>query len=412
MLEFLICSSVTILPDFLVRRYLQGKRIGQEINLFSVWYELRWGISTCVLLTVSLITMIFYYHPSTTAVNSFFRTITVVTEQVGRVEEVFVESGQTVREGQKLFTLDDAVQRAAVETAERRIAEVEAEFAIAEEQLASAEGRVEAAQSAVQQAQDELDTRSAVNERTGPGSIISERELERLAELVKGREGTLDAAQAELRAVKARLDILLPAQRASAQAQREEAEATLAKTVIHAEIDGTLEQFALKPGDIANPVLRPAGILIPDLSKRRTFQAGFGQITAQVLHVGMIAEITCSSKPFTIIPMVITEVQDVIAAGQFRPTDRLIDVQDRMRPGTITAGMKPLFEGQALDIPPGSTCIANAYTNNHARLQDPETGFFEGLFLHAVDTTGLVHALILRLQAIMLPVRTLVLSGH
>ncbi|MEL6197763.1 MAG: HlyD family secretion protein, partial [Pseudomonadota bacterium] len=70
MLEFLICSSVTILPDFLVRRYLQGKRIGQEINLFSVWYELRWGISTCVLLTVSLITMIFYFHPSTTNVNA------------------------------------------------------------------------------------------------------------------------------------------------------------------------------------------------------------------------------------------------------------------------------------------------------------------------------------------------------
>ena len=30
MLEFLLCSSVTILPDFLYRRYVQGKRVGRE----------------------------------------------------------------------------------------------------------------------------------------------------------------------------------------------------------------------------------------------------------------------------------------------------------------------------------------------------------------------------------------------
>jgi hypothetical protein len=41
MLEFLACSLVTILPDFLFRRYAQGKRIGHEIDIFSVWYELR-----------------------------------------------------------------------------------------------------------------------------------------------------------------------------------------------------------------------------------------------------------------------------------------------------------------------------------------------------------------------------------
>jgi hypothetical protein len=59
MLEFLLCSLLTILPDFLYRRYAQGKRIGREITLFSMWYELRWGITACVLLTLSLITVIF-----------------------------------------------------------------------------------------------------------------------------------------------------------------------------------------------------------------------------------------------------------------------------------------------------------------------------------------------------------------
>ena len=36
MLELLLCSAVTVLPDFLYRRYGQGKRLGREITLFSV----------------------------------------------------------------------------------------------------------------------------------------------------------------------------------------------------------------------------------------------------------------------------------------------------------------------------------------------------------------------------------------
>ncbi len=37
----------------------------------------------------------------------------------------------------------------------------------------------------------------------------------------------------------------------------------------------------------------------------------------------MIAEITCLSKPWTVIPMVVTSVQDFIAAGQFRGGEQL-----------------------------------------------------------------------------------------
>ena len=54
MFELLLCSTLTVLPDYLYRRYVQGKRIGHEITLFSVWYELRWGITLCLILTVSL----------------------------------------------------------------------------------------------------------------------------------------------------------------------------------------------------------------------------------------------------------------------------------------------------------------------------------------------------------------------
>ena len=110
--------------------------------------------------------------------------------------------------------------------------------------------------------------------------------------------------------------------------------------------------------------------------------------------------------------MVVTEVQHVIAAGQVRPTDTLIDAQQLTRPGSITVIMEPLYAGALNDLPQGGHCIANAYTNNHDKLQDPNIGALRWLALHAIDAVGIVHAVILRMQALLLPVQTLVLSGH
>jgi multidrug resistance efflux pump len=165
-------------------------------------------------------------------------------------------------------------------------------------------------------------------------------------------------------------------------------------------------------GDIVNPLMRPAGILIPDGAGRRSLQAGFGQIEAQIMKAGMIAEVTCVSKPFTVIPMAVTDVQEFIAAGQFRGGEQLIDVQNVTRPGTLLAFLEPLYEGGLDDITPGSTCIANAYSSNHDTIVAKDTSTIRRAVLHVVDALALVHALILRLQALVLPFRTLVFSGH
>jgi hypothetical protein len=83
MLELMICSLLTILPDYLLRRRFQGKRLGHEITFFTVWYELRWGITLCAMMTITLITLVFYYHPATNNVASFFRTVTILSESSG-----------------------------------------------------------------------------------------------------------------------------------------------------------------------------------------------------------------------------------------------------------------------------------------------------------------------------------------
>jgi multidrug resistance efflux pump len=410
MVEFFLCSLVTILPDYLLRRYFQGKRWGAGIDFFTVWYELRWGLTSCAILTVSLITVIFYYHPSTTNVSSFFRTLTILSGSGGRVVEVYVSNNQQVAAGDPLFRLDSANQTAAAETARAKIAEVEAALLVANSDLAAAIGVMAQAEASYRQTLDEL-TRKQDVRATAP-SAVSESEIERLENLLDLNQGAVDAADANKAAVEAKISTLLPAQRASAEAALEQANTVIAKLTVYAGVSGTIQQFTLRPGDYVNPILRPAGILVPSDAGRGRFQAGFDQLSAQVIHPGMVAEITCLSKPFTIIPMVVTEVQEVIAAGQVRPTDQLLDAQDRARPGTLTVYMEPLYAGQTDTVPPGSKCIANAYTNNHDRFEAGGLGVGQWLFYHMVDTVGVVHALILRIQALILPVQTLVFSGH
>lgn len=408
MLELLLCSLLTILPDYLYRRYRQGKRFGREITFFSVWFELRFGIISCLMLTVALITVIFYYHPSTSTATLYFRTMAILPETNGRVSEVNANFSAPVKKGDVIFKLDSSKQQAALETAKRKIAEVDAAMLAAQADILKTEGQIQQARSDYQQASDELDVKRELQKRN-PG-IVPQRDIEKLEVLLAGRQGTLDAATASKQSATIRITALLPAEKASAQAALDEAQVDLDKTVVRAGVDGRVEQFTLRPGDVVNPMMRSAGILIPE--GQRILAAGFGQIEAQVIKVGMVAEATCISKPWTIIPMVVTGEQDYIAAGQFRGGEQLLEAKQVLAPGTILAFLEPIYKGGLDDVTPGSSCVVNAYTSNHDLIASKETGAFKGFLLHAVDAVGIVHAMLLRIQALLLPVQTLVFAGH
>src|SRR5215467_2805010 len=405
MFETMFCSLFTLLPDYLYRRYVQGKRIGHEITIYSVWYELRYGITSCLMLTVLLITAIFYFHPSTTNVVGLYRAVPIVPEIGGRVAEVYVGVSADVAQGQPLFKLDSSKQEAALEVARRNIAEVDARMVTAKAEIAAAEGQVQQAKGDYEQATDELATKKKI------AHVVAPREIEKLEKLVESRLGTLNAAKANREAAQTKLSTLLPAERASAEAAQHQAEVELSKTVVRAGVEGRVEQFVLRAGDIVNPLIRPAGILVPQ-GLRDGLIAGFGQIEAQVIKPGMIAEVTCVSKPWTIIPMVVTGRQDFIAAGQVKSAEQLLDVQQLARPGTLTILLEPLYQGGLDGVTAGSTCIGNAYTSNHELLAKKDIGAFRRLYLHAIDSIGIVHAAILRLQALVLPIKVLVGAAH
>ncbi len=410
MLELMFCSLLTILPDYLYRRYGQGKQLGKEITFYSVWFELRWGITGCLILTVALITTVFYNHPSTSNATLFFRTVPILPETNGRVAEIFIGNSGPITKGAPIFRLDNSKQEAAVETARRKSVEIDAQMALARVDVTKAEGQLKEARSNHQQTVDELEAKQELYRRN-PGNVPF-REIERLQERATGQLGAIDAAAASKQSIEERISTLLPAEKASAEAALNQAQVDLDKTVVRAGVSGRVEQFFLRVGDIVNPLMRPAGVLIPEGAGQQGLQAGFGQIEGQIMKAGMIAEATCVSKPFTIIPMVVTSVQDYIAAGQFRGGEQLIDPQQVTRPGTLLVFLEPLFKGGLDGVTPGGSCIANAYSNNHDIIVAKDTGTLRAIGLHAVDALALVHALILRLQALVLPFQTLVFSGH
>src|SRR3954452_21122380 len=386
MLELMLCSMLTLVPDYLFRRYAQGRRLGHEITLFSVWYELRWGITLCLILTVLLITVVLYNHPSSTNVTSLFRTISIYAEVGGRVSEVYVGYNEKVKKGDRLFKLDSSRQEAGLEKARAHIAEVEAAAVTAKADILTSEGKLQEAKGALDQAQDELRTKTQLQQRNA--DIVAAREIEKLQTLVATRQGAVNAAAAAKQSAETRITSVLPAQKASAEADLAAAQVELDKMTIYAGVDGRVDQFVLRVGNIVQPapVTRAAGILIPDAAGEDRLFAGFNQIEAQIIKVGMIAEATCVSKPMTIIPLVVTRVQDVIAAGQILQTNQLTDMAKLGAPGTVLVFLEPLYEGGLDGVPPGSNCLANLYTSNHERLEDKSLSTTYWLYLHAIDT--------------------------
>ncbi len=346
MLELMFCSLLTILPDYLYRRYGQGKRIGKEITFYSVWFELRWGITGCLILTVALITTVFYNHPSTTSATLFFRTVPILPETNGRVAEIFIGNSGPITKGAPIFRLDNSKQEAAVETARRKIVEVDAQMALARVDVTKAEGQTQGSpeQSPTNRGRTGNQART-IQAQSRQRSLPRDRAAPGTCDGPAGRNRCRRRREAEVS--KSGLSTLLPAEKASAEAALNQAQVDLDKTVVRAGVNGRVEQFFLRVGDIVNPLMRPAGILIPEGAGQHGLQAGFGQIEAQIMKPGMIAEVTCVSKPFTVIPMVVTSVQDYIAAGQFRGGEQLIDAQQVARPGTLLVFLEPLYQGRS-----------------------------------------------------------------
>lgn len=86
----------------------------------------------------------------------------------------------------------------------------------------------------------------------------------------------------------------------------------------------------------------------------------------------------------------------------------MIDIQDRRRPGTILATLEPIYEGHADAVPPGSICAGVAYTSRAAEREAGELKGLRAFTSGIVDGMGIANALVIRGQALLLPIGVLV----
>lgn len=92
--------------------------------------------------------------------------------------------------------------------------------------------------------------------------------------------------------------------------------------------------------------------------------------------------------------------------------EQLTDVQNSGTEGSVLVYLEPLYSGGIDAVTPGSNCVANLYSNHHKEIAAEGTSTVRRIGLHVIDALGLVHAMLLRVQVVAMPVKTLVLSGH
>jgi biotin carboxyl carrier protein len=211
--------------------------------------------------------------------------------------------------------------------------------------------RAREAKGSHQQALDELETKQELHRRN-PG-IVPLRDIEKLEVRTDATQGMVSAATASQEAAQLRVSTVIPAERASAEAALAQAEVDLEKTIVRAGVSGHVEQFFLRVGDVVNPLMRPAGVLIPAGAGQQSLQAGFGQIEAQI---GVQNDRSNRIAPWNH-PHGGYE-HTGLHAGQFRGGERLIDARQ------ITAKHFVFEPRRGPAVTPGSIINA-AQTTTH-----------------------------------------------
>jgi multidrug resistance efflux pump len=107
---------------------------------------------------------------------------------------------------------------------------------VAQADVLKFDGQIRQARSERQQTLDELETKREL-QRRNPGNVPA-REIERLEERAEGQLGGIAAAEAAKQGAQERVSTLLPAQKASAEAQLEQAKVELDKTTVRAGVSG------------------------------------------------------------------------------------------------------------------------------------------------------------------------------
>lgn len=258
---------------------------------------------------------------------------------MGKVVELPVVEGQTVREGDLLARIDPVQARSDVDAAEAAIRALEAEASATGKQVQAADADLELARARQREASANFRRVSTLFER----SLVSQAELETAQAAAETAAAQVSAAEA---AVARALGTRDAAERRVAQsrAQATRARDVLDKTSVVAPIDGIVTRLQVREGEmVVIGIQNQPGTVLMTVSDLSQIDAEVKVAEADVLRVetGQSAEVTLealpgrtfSGKVVEVGASALPQVGGGAAAREFRVVVRLDAPEAGLRPG-------------------------------------------------------------------------------
>ena len=246
-------------------------------------------------------------------------------EAQGRIDEILIDEGATVRAGQVLARLDDRLARAGVAAAEASLAQAQARYILARhgprpEDIAAARAEAEAAAADAQRRGDE----QGRSDRLGKLGALAPAAVE--ADGTAARVATAQAAAASARSrslargTRAEQIDEAAAAIALAQAELDAARIALDQTVLRAPVDGVILRRTGEVGALVT-LQPPAPVLsMVDLSQLE-LRAEIDEVDVAAIEVGKTAYATADAYGERQFPVRITRVTRELGRKTVRDDD-------------------------------------------------------------------------------------------
>lgn len=244
--------------------------------------------------------------------------VLVGSEQEGRIATLAVQEGDSVKQGDPVFTLESSEQEASVAAAKARVSEAEAKLADVKAQLQRPR-EIEVLQAALARAQAMLKQSNlnlervqklfdkgwvakaqlddAVAQHDSNQAAVAEAQRRIAAAELPGRSGLIDAAAASV---------------AEAHHSLDEAEKNLGKRKVFAPASGTIEEVYFRPGEVVKGGQAVVALLPPSNLKVRFFVA---EPVRAKLRIGQTVNVSCDGCP----PDLRAEISFISRDAEFTP---------------------------------------------------------------------------------------------
>ncbi len=226
--------------------------------------------------------------------------VLVGSEQEGRIATLAVQEGDSVKQGDPVFTLESSEQEASVNAAKARVAEAEARLADAKAQLQRPR-EIEVLQAALVRAQAMLKQSTTNLDRVQmlfDKGWVAKAQLDDAVAQHDSNEAAVVEAERRITAAQlpGRSDMIDAAAAAVAEAHHslDEAEKNLGKRKVFAPAGGTIEEVYFRPGEVVKVGQAVVSLLPPSNLKVRFFVA---EPVRAKLRVDQIVNVSCDGCP-------------------------------------------------------------------------------------------------------------------